>query len=169
MGSIDDLNSNPFFRVFQSTPAYVKAPAKKWVVVVPVASSLTSADCSNKDFIACHVLQPPEQKDEYKTLDGRTVVFRDQKLVCGAGFPAPPRTVSVLQQETYYDEQFESFEVLRISAPLIGTSCFVRWCSQVCTMAVCGVKTQPHLTRTRQFANGHVRTMVMQARFPTLP
>lgn len=124
MAGIDDLNSNAFFQIFQKTTAFAKAPEKKFIVCVPLGASLPQHhnEMGSKDFIASHVLSATDQKDEYRTLDGRILTFRDQKLVCGSGFPPPPRTVSVVQQETYYNDDFESFEVLRISAPLIGKS-----------------------------------------------
>lgn len=43
----------------------------------------------------------------------------DGKVFATKGFPRP-RTVAVLREELYYNEQFESFKVLLINFPLLG-------------------------------------------------
>jgi hypothetical protein len=62
------------------------------------------------------------------------MTMTDGKVSAGKGFPRP-RTVTVVFEELYYDDAFESFKLLRINFPLVCAPnmsappilCSLRW------------------------------------------
>lgn len=98
---------------------YDRAAQNCHTVLVPVKASLALARIDS-DFVRCHTLKPsPYLKDEFSTLDGKTVNIREKKVVTGKGFRYP-RTLHILAEESCYNDNFESFRLLLVSAPLVG-------------------------------------------------
>lgn len=71
----DDLHKNQFFSLLDSSGLLKLATEKSLIVCVPNASSM-SLSRLDKDFVHSHVLQRTATKDEYKTLNGKTVLFK---------------------------------------------------------------------------------------------
>ncbi|CAM9420396.1 unnamed protein product, partial [Choristocarpus tenellus] len=69
------------------------------VVCCPQSTSLTSGKLSREEFQA-HVLFPSKEPGEYSTHNGWTVSIIGDEVVCGDGFPRPPRKVRVLMSES---------------------------------------------------------------------
>ena len=96
------------------------AASSSLIVAVPPAASLSVAGRPPLSLLESHVLRKsPYYQDQYVTLNGKAVVLSHASLQCKSGF-AEPRTVHVLREETYYDDDFHSFQVLRIDLPLEG-------------------------------------------------
>ena len=86
---------------------------------VPSAESLKLCKLTS-EFLATHILVASAHfADTFSTLSGRTVTFSGGRVVCKAGFPRP-RTVMVVYEETYYDDDFNSIRVLRTNFALEG-------------------------------------------------
>lgn len=117
------LQGNPCFGLFVETDELFElAAARQWIVLAPVTGSLRQARISI-DFVRTHILRKsPYFKDKYCTLDDRDVEF-DGKTILATGKSWPQeRAAVVLEEELYYDSNFQSFRVLHISQPLIGKS-----------------------------------------------
>ena len=118
--SDEDLNDSPLFSLFLSSPHYPVASSQQLIVAVPPTASLSLLGRPSLSVLECHVLRKsPYFQDQYLTLSGKSVLLSDSSLHCKSGF-AEQRTVQVVGQETYYDEQFQSFQVLRVNLPLEG-------------------------------------------------
>uniref|UniRef100_A0A3Q3XF11 VPS9 domain-containing protein n=1 Tax=Mola mola TaxID=94237 RepID=A0A3Q3XF11_MOLML len=76
-------------------------------VLVPCCGSLTVSSFSASQFDS-YVLQPVE--DGFRTVDGKQVLL-------GFGFPAPA-SVPILFDETFYNDQEQSYNILCISRPM---------------------------------------------------
>jgi hypothetical protein len=118
MGDSEDIQANPFFALLQSTPIFAACARQQLIVCIPAAESLSLLK-KDKELLESHVFRSTDRKDEYVTLNQRSVSFKDNTLITGSGFVIQ-RTVPVTMQELYYDENYESFQVLRVSYPLIG-------------------------------------------------
>lgn len=118
----EDLESNPLYRFLQSSRLLEAAVDKRLLICVPAAASLAQS-VINKDFAQTHLVQvtgePPHAS--YRTLTGKQLLLGvDKTITTGSGFPAPPRRVGILCQELYYNEQFQSTQLLRLALPLVG-------------------------------------------------
>mmetsp|Transcript_26283 Transcript_26283/g.36626 ORF Transcript_26283/g.36626 Transcript_26283/m.36626 type:complete len:528 (+) Transcript_26283:65-1648(+) len=95
-----------------------KACQSCFTLLVPSLTSLPQK--IDTDFVRAHILKPsPYFKDEFLTLDGKVVAIRGSDVVCRQGFRYP-RNVKIINEETCYNENFESYRLLLTSAPLIG-------------------------------------------------
>ncbi|XP_037622212.1 ankyrin repeat domain-containing protein 27 isoform X3 [Sebastes umbrosus] len=84
------------------------------IVLVPCCGSLTVSSFSDSQFDS-YVLQPVE--DGYKTLDGKEVRIQNRQVLLGSDFPAPS-SVPILFEETFYNDQEQSYSILCISRPV---------------------------------------------------
>ena len=83
-------------------------------------SQSVSGATLNEHFFKSHILQSsPYFKEEYVTLNGQCVIYRNGSISTKTGFTSP-RKVYVLGEELFYTENFKSFTVYSISAPLVG-------------------------------------------------
>lgn len=105
---LDELSSNPFFIALQSQTALMAEVARDGsLVCVPAAESLKLCKLTG-DFLATHILTASSHfADTYTTRNGKTCTLKDGRIVCRAGFPRP-RTVMVVYEETFYDDEFNS-------------------------------------------------------------
>ena len=118
--SDEDLNDSPLFSLFLSSGHYSVAASQQLIVAVPSAASPLPRRPATRDMLESHILRKsPYFQHQYVTLNGKSVLLSDSSLQCKSGF-AEPRTVQVTGQELYYDDDFHSFQVLRISLPLEG-------------------------------------------------
>ncbi|CAG01081.1 unnamed protein product, partial [Tetraodon nigroviridis] len=76
--------------------------------------SLAVSSFSDSQFDS-YVLQPVE--DGFRTLDGKAVQIQDRQVLLGSGFPALA-PVPILFDETFYNDQEQSYSVLCISRPI---------------------------------------------------
>ena len=114
----DDLQENPLFQMFQNSEHFSNAADGKYVVVVPSKGALEMIKL-NREFLLTHILKPsPFFVKEYVTLTDSIVAFEDSKLVIRN--TVVPRTVKILCEELYYDDNFNSFKILKVQLPLIG-------------------------------------------------
>eukprot|EP00472_Partenskyella_glossopodia_P006372 CAMPEP_0197526308 /NCGR_PEP_ID=MMETSP1318-20131121/17270_1 /TAXON_ID=552666 /ORGANISM="Partenskyella glossopodia, Strain RCC365" /LENGTH=594 /DNA_ID=CAMNT_0043080413 /DNA_START=87 /DNA_END=1874 /DNA_ORIENTATION=+ len=86
--------------------------------LIPVMSSLP--DRIDVAFVRTHILTPsPYFKGEFVSKDGKVVAIKDKSVMCRQGFRYP-RNVEILGEETCYNDNFESFKLYLVSAPLVG-------------------------------------------------
>ena len=125
---IDDvLNDNPLFSLFLSSPHYAVAASHSLLVAVPPAASLHGLSPRlSASLVDSHVLRSsPYFVGQYLTVNGRSVGLTDGRtLHClaggGWGRDEEGRISRVVASETYYDDSFHSFTVLRVDMPLEG-------------------------------------------------
>ena len=116
----EELSDSPLFSLFLSSPHYTVAAAQQLIVAVPSAASMALLGRPGRELLESHVLRKsPYYQHQYVTLSGKAVALLGAQLQCVSGF-AEPRTVAVVGEETYYDDGYASFQVLRISMPLEG-------------------------------------------------
>ncbi|XP_023811300.1 ankyrin repeat domain-containing protein 27 isoform X2 [Oryzias latipes] len=114
----EDILKNPFYVALakQRPDLCRRAAEHQGVVLVPCCDSLSVSGSSDSHFDS-YVLQPLE--DRYKTADGKEVRIQDRQVLLGSGFPAPS-VVPILFEETFYNDQEQSYSILCISRPLDG-------------------------------------------------
>ncbi|XP_037566438.2 ankyrin repeat domain-containing protein 27 isoform X1 [Dermacentor silvarum] len=124
--SADDLESNPFYKLLQTTyrSKYEDAQANCWLVCVPHASSLKGVKINSK-FVDAHILRPsPLFKGQY-TFSGnnlqKSVEVDGAEIKAVSGFPHE-FTVKILGEELCYNRKFKQYRVLTISRPFEGAS-----------------------------------------------
>uniref|UniRef100_H3CYI9 Ankyrin repeat domain 27 n=1 Tax=Tetraodon nigroviridis TaxID=99883 RepID=H3CYI9_TETNG len=112
----EDLLKNPFYVALEKQrPDLCSRVAQvHGVVLVPCCSSLAVSSFSDSQFDS-YVLQPVE--DGFRTLDGKAVQIQDRQVLLGSGFPALA-PVPILFDETFYNDQEQSYSVLCISRPI---------------------------------------------------
>lgn len=123
MAEEEDLNVNPLFEYLQGGNVLEQAAAKNYLVLIPAAASL--ALCTiNREFATTHILARPKpdaaDPTAHATVSGKIVHLRDRAFTTGAGFPTPARVCAVASEETYYTESFASFQLMRLTLPLLG-------------------------------------------------
>ncbi|XP_029288904.1 ankyrin repeat domain-containing protein 27 isoform X2 [Cottoperca gobio] len=84
------------------------------IVLVPCCGSLTVSSFSDSQFDS-YVLQPVE--GGYQTVDGKEVRIQDRQVLLGSGFPSPA-SVPILFEETFYNDQEQSYSILCLSRPV---------------------------------------------------
>ncbi|KAM4619223.1 ankyrin repeat domain-containing protein 27 isoform 2-T2 [Polymixia lowei] len=112
----ENLLTNPFYQALESQrPDLCHRVAQlHGVVLVPCHGSLTLNSYTAAQFDS-YVLQPVE--DGYQTLDGKDVRIQDRQVLLGAGFLAPA-AVPILFEETFYNDQEQSYSILCIAMPI---------------------------------------------------
>jgi len=121
MDSREEIPQNQFFLILKNLNQglYKEAGDNQYTICVPQGSSLGAVQM-NEDFCKMHILvSSPYFKSEYTNLLGQCVELRDRQLHTKTGFDEP-RVVDILFEELFYNDQYESFGVLCISAPLSG-------------------------------------------------
>ncbi|CAN9499033.1 unnamed protein product [Ophioblennius macclurei] len=112
----ENILSNPFFLALEKQrPDLCSRVAElHGVVLVPCCGSLTLSSYSDSHFDS-YVLQPEE--DGYKTADGKEVSIQDRQVLLGSGFPTPA-SIPILFEETFYNDQEQSYSILCLSRPV---------------------------------------------------
>jgi len=130
---VDDLSSNPFFLAFQRNQQLVATcAAKEALICVPSAESLKLCKLT-VEFLSTHILISASSSTEdddgnngstrdggsFTTLNGKVASLKDGRIICGTGFPRP-RTVMVVYEEDYYDDDMRKLRIVRTNFPLEG-------------------------------------------------
>ncbi|XP_040894346.1 ankyrin repeat domain-containing protein 27 isoform X2 [Toxotes jaculatrix] len=111
----ENILKNPFYLALEKQrPDLCSRVAElHGIVLVPCCGSLTVSSYSDSQFDS-YVLQPAEEG--YQTADGKEVRIQDRQVLLGSGFPAPV-SVPILFEETFYNDQEQSYSILCISRP----------------------------------------------------
>ncbi|KAM9351968.1 ankyrin repeat domain-containing protein 27 [Symphorus nematophorus] len=112
----ENILKNPFYLALEKQrPDLCSRVAElHGIVLVPCCGSLTVSSYSDSQFDS-YVLQPVE--DGYQTVDGKEVRIQDRQVLLGSGFPSPA-SVPILFDETFYNDQEQSYSILCISRPV---------------------------------------------------
>lgn len=112
----ENILKNPFYLALEKQRADLcsRVAELHGIVLVPCCGSLTVNTFSDSQFES-YVLQPTE--DGYHTVDGKEVRLQDRQVLLGSGFPAPA-SISILFEETFYNDQEQSYSILCISRPV---------------------------------------------------
>ncbi|XP_044050541.1 ankyrin repeat domain-containing protein 27-like isoform X2 [Siniperca chuatsi] len=112
----ENILKNPFYLALEKQrPDLCSRVAElHGIVLVPCCGSLTVSSYSDSQFDS-YVLQLVE--DGYRTADGKEVRIQDRQVLLGSGFPAPA-SVPILFEETFYNDQEQSYSILCISRPV---------------------------------------------------
>ncbi|XP_038130215.1 ankyrin repeat domain-containing protein 27 [Cyprinodon tularosa] len=112
----ENILKNPFYLALEKQrPDLCRNVADfHGIVLVPCCGSLAASSYSDSHFDS-YVLQPVE--DRYKTVNGKEVRIQDRTVLLGSGFPSPS-VVPILFEETFYNDQEQSYSILCISRPL---------------------------------------------------
>lgn len=122
--SADDLDTNPFYKLLQTTyrPKYEEAQENCWLICVPQAKSLKGVKINSR-FVDAHILRPsPLFKGQY-TCGGKnlqkSVEVDGTQIKTVSGFP-DEFIVEIIGEELCYNRKFERFKILTISRPIEG-------------------------------------------------
>ncbi|XP_038561074.1 ankyrin repeat domain-containing protein 27 [Micropterus salmoides] len=112
----ENILKNPFYLALEKQrPDLCSRVAElHGIVLVPCCGSLSVSSSSDSRFDS-YVLQPVE--DGYRTVDGKEVRIQDRQVLLGSGFPAPA-SIPILFEETFYNDQEQSYSMLCISRPV---------------------------------------------------
>ncbi|XP_061578218.1 ankyrin repeat domain-containing protein 27 isoform X2 [Cololabis saira] len=112
----ENILKNPFYLALEKQrPDLCSRVAElHGIVLVPCCGSVSVSSYSDSHFDS-YVLQPED--DRYKTVDGKEVRIQDRRVLLGAGFPHPA-VVPILFEETFYNDQEQSYSILCISRPM---------------------------------------------------
>ncbi|KAF3706070.1 Ankyrin repeat domain-containing protein 27 VPS9 domain-containing protein [Channa argus] len=112
----ENILKNPFYLALEKQrPDLCSQVAElHGIVLVPCCGSLTFSSYPDSHFDH-YVLHPVE--DGYQTADGKEVRIQDRQVLLGSDFSAPV-AVPILFEETFYNNQEQSYNILCISRPL---------------------------------------------------
>ncbi|KAJ8002843.1 hypothetical protein DPEC_G00163180 [Dallia pectoralis] len=112
----ENLQKNPFYLALekQRPDLCSRAAELHGIVLVPCCGSLTLGEYTAAQF-ETYVLQP--SGEGYQTVDGKELTIKDSQVRLGAGFQAPAN-VTVLFEETFYNEKEQSYSILCIARPI---------------------------------------------------
>jgi hypothetical protein len=125
----EDLSASPLFQYLQDNSAVTgildDAPSQSFIVCVPTIRSLVGGKGFKvtKKWALKHVLmrQGPSSRI-YKSLSGGMLELAEdgKTLQCKKGYSDNKRSCHILFEETHYNDDFESFQVVCISLPFDG-------------------------------------------------
>ncbi|KAK7891074.1 hypothetical protein WMY93_023037 [Mugilogobius chulae] len=112
----ENILKNPFYLSLekQRTDLCNRVAELHGIVLVPCCGSLTGSSFSDSQFES-YILQPTE--DGYRTADGKEVRIQDRQVLLGSGFPSLA-SIPILFEETFYNDQEQSYSILCISRPV---------------------------------------------------
>ncbi|XP_027898184.1 ankyrin repeat domain-containing protein 27 isoform X2 [Xiphophorus couchianus] len=112
----ENILKNPFYLALEKQRPDLCSRVADFhgIVLVPCCGSLSVSNYSDSHFDS-YILQPVEEG--YKTVNGKDVKIQDRQVVLGLGSPAPS-VVPILFEETFYNDQEQSYSILCISRPL---------------------------------------------------
>uniref|UniRef100_A0A8C2KGX9 Ankyrin repeat domain 27 (VPS9 domain) n=1 Tax=Cyprinus carpio TaxID=7962 RepID=A0A8C2KGX9_CYPCA len=111
----ENILKNPFYQALEKhRPDLCSRVAElHGIILVPCCGSLPAGSFTASQFDG-YVLQPAEQG--YQTLDGKEVSIDNNQVRQGAGFPNPT-SVTILFEETFYNEKEQAYSILCIARP----------------------------------------------------
>uniref|UniRef100_A0A3Q3EIX1 Ankyrin repeat domain 27 (VPS9 domain) n=1 Tax=Labrus bergylta TaxID=56723 RepID=A0A3Q3EIX1_9LABR len=112
----ENILKNPFYVALEKQRPDLCSRVAEFhgIVLVPCCGSLNVSSYADSHFDS-YVLQPAE--DGYQTADGKEVRIQDRQVLLGSGFPAL-LSVPILFEETFYNDQEQSYSILCISRPV---------------------------------------------------
>ncbi|XP_029908912.1 ankyrin repeat domain-containing protein 27 isoform X2 [Myripristis murdjan] len=112
----ENILKNPFYLALErQRPDLCSRVAElHGIILVPCCGSLNLSSFTDSQFDS-YILQPAQ--DGYQTVDGKEVRIQDRQVLLGLGFPAPA-AVPILFEETFYNDQEQSYNILCISRPV---------------------------------------------------
>ncbi|KAL0968593.1 hypothetical protein UPYG_G00268960 [Umbra pygmaea] len=112
----ENLLKNPFYLALEKQrPDLCSRVAElHGIVLVPCRGSLTLGGYTADQF-ETYVLQP--FGEGYRTVDGKELTIKDSQVRLGTGFQTPAN-VSILFEETFYNEKEQSYSILCIARPI---------------------------------------------------
>uniref|UniRef100_A0A8C6TXW5 Ankyrin repeat domain 27 (VPS9 domain) n=1 Tax=Neogobius melanostomus TaxID=47308 RepID=A0A8C6TXW5_9GOBI len=112
----ENILKNPFYLALEKQRADLccRVAELHGIVLVPCCGSLTGHSFSDSQFES-YVLQRAE--DGYHTVDGKEVRIQDRQVVLGSGF-STSASIPILFEETFYNDQEQSYSILCISHPV---------------------------------------------------
>ncbi|KAF7654089.1 hypothetical protein LDENG_00074800, partial [Lucifuga dentata] len=118
----ENILKNPFYVALEKQrPDLCSRVAElHGIVLVPCCGSLTVGTTFADSQFDSYVLQPVE--GGYQTADGKELRIQDRQVLLGSGFPAPAE-VPILFEETFYNDQEQSYSILCISRPMEVDPC----------------------------------------------
>ena len=117
----DNLVDNPFWQVLQAKyeQLFDDIAGKPFIICCPTAASMTLCNI-DRSFIYTHILKSsPYYEDEFVTLNNEVVLIKNKEILTRQGF-RESRCPKIIYEETYYDENFVGYRVVRLSYPLVG-------------------------------------------------
>eukprot|EP01083_Nonionella_stella_P026077 71800_1 len=118
----EEIDQNPFFKYLSTSLSriFTHASQNRYTILVPHSESIRNSIFS-EEFAKTHIIHDsPYFKDEYITLDGKCVVVEGGTISTKSGFSGVPRKAKIIRRELFYNDSFESHNVLLISCPLSG-------------------------------------------------
>lgn len=119
----ESVGANRFFQLLRDsyTKLYEQAAPNNWIICVPHSKSIKSLSL-NGEIFKSHILHSsPYFKEEFVTLNGQCVTVKDGVINTKTGF-AHSCKAYILSEELFYNQDFKSFTVYSISAPLTQPS-----------------------------------------------
>uniref|UniRef100_A0A3Q1FBW1 Ankyrin repeat domain 27 (VPS9 domain) n=1 Tax=Acanthochromis polyacanthus TaxID=80966 RepID=A0A3Q1FBW1_9TELE len=112
----ENILKNPFYLALEKQrPDLCSRVAElHGIVLVPCCGSLTVSSYSDSHFDS-YVLQAVD--NGYQSADGKEVRIQDRQVQLGFGSPSPV-SVPILFEETFYNDQEQSYSILCISRPM---------------------------------------------------
>ncbi|KAM8861624.1 ankyrin repeat domain-containing protein 27 [Synchiropus picturatus] len=112
----ENILKNPFYVALEKQrPDLCSQVAElHGIVLVPCCGSLSVSTFADSKFDS-YILLPVE--DGYQTSDGKEVTIQDKHVLLGPKFPNPV-SIPILFEETYYNDQEQSYNILCISRPV---------------------------------------------------
>ncbi|XP_066570143.1 ankyrin repeat domain-containing protein 27 isoform X2 [Amia ocellicauda] len=112
----EDILKNPFYLALEKRRPDLCSKVAEFhgTVLVPRSGSQAVSSFSPAQF-ENYILQPTE--GGFQTLNGKQVIIQDNLVKLGAGFNAPS-AVPILFEETFYNKQEQSYNILCIARPV---------------------------------------------------
>ncbi|XP_054911911.1 ankyrin repeat domain-containing protein 27 isoform X2 [Poeciliopsis prolifica] len=112
----ENILKNPFYLALEKQRPDLCSRVADFhgIVLVPCCGSLSASSFSDSHFDS-YILQPVEEG--YKTVNGKNIKIQDRQVLLGLGSPASS-VVPILFEETFYNDQEQSYSILCISRPL---------------------------------------------------
>ncbi|XP_060075330.1 ankyrin repeat domain-containing protein 27-like [Ylistrum balloti] len=120
----EDIYDNPFFVTLTTkfTDVYEEATSKRWTLCVPKYSSVVKeSNFSREDIIEHVVLSLEDGGEEFKSWSNKKLTITNGTVNILPTNSEPGRTVPILFEEIFYNNNNESFRVLCVNCLLNRT------------------------------------------------
>ena len=119
----EDVTENPFYSRLQNefSDVFETATLARCIVCVPRISTIKNRSDFSIDDFRSHILQrgDEDQPNTFKTLNDKTVLIVDGTIQLSTGF-SEKRSIAILFEETFFNANNESYDVLCVSGPFSG-------------------------------------------------
>ncbi|XP_021373839.1 ankyrin repeat domain-containing protein 27-like isoform X2 [Mizuhopecten yessoensis] len=117
----EDIYDNPFFVTLTTkfTDVYEEATSKRWTLCVPKYASVVKEPSFSREDITEHVvLQLQDGGEEFKSFSNKKLTISNGNVNVLPTDTEPTKTVPILFEEIFYNNNNESFRVLCINCLL---------------------------------------------------